>query len=102
MTAATATAVAVEEFLRKCEASGDEAYGAFRSVLEKLEDPSSRTQAQVFLSDLQKRVDDSDECLNKYHFRIQDVVLDQYEGPLLLFIFSCLIRSTFFYFSRLS
>ncbi|KAH9684402.1 methionine S-methyltransferase [Citrus sinensis] len=82
MTAATATAEAeaVEEFLRKCEASGDEAYGAFRSVLEKLEDPSSRTQARVFLSDLQKRVNDSDECLNKYHFRIQDVVLDQYEG----------------------
>ncbi|KAK9213728.1 hypothetical protein WN944_005713 [Citrus x changshan-huyou] len=80
MTAATPAAEAVEEFLRKCEASGDEAYGAFRSVLEKLEDPSSRTQARVFLSDLQKRVDDSDECLNKYHFRIQDVVLDQYEG----------------------
>ncbi|KAK9217139.1 hypothetical protein WN943_005764 [Citrus x changshan-huyou] len=80
MTAATPAAEAVEKFLRKCEASGDEAYGAFRSVLEKLEDPSSRTQARVFLSDLQKRVDDSDECLNKYHFRIQDVVLDQYEG----------------------
>ncbi|GAY62710.1 hypothetical protein CUMW_219970 [Citrus unshiu] len=92
MTAATATAEAVEEFLRKCEASGDEAYGAFRSVLEKLEDPSSRTQARVFLSDLQKRVDDSDECLNKYHFRIQDVVLDQYEDscPIMVAGFSAL------------
>ncbi|KAK9217160.1 hypothetical protein WN943_005785 [Citrus x changshan-huyou] len=95
MTAATPAAEAVEEFLRKWVASGDEAYsayGAFRSVLEKLEDPSSRTQARVFLSDLQKRVDDSDECLNKYHFRIQDVVLDQYEDscPIMVAGFSAL------------
>ncbi|XP_031249231.1 methionine S-methyltransferase [Pistacia vera] len=70
----------VEELLSKCETSGDAAYGLFRLVLERLEDPSTRTQARIFLADLQKRVGDSDQCLEKYHFRIQDIVLDQYEG----------------------
>ncbi|KAJ4717637.1 Methionine S-methyltransferase [Melia azedarach] len=78
--AAAACIGSVEEFLGKCEASGDAAYGAFRLVLEKLEDPNTRKQARIFLSDLQKLVGDSDECLQKYHFRIQDVILDQYEG----------------------
>ncbi|XP_044489231.1 methionine S-methyltransferase [Mangifera indica] len=70
----------VEEFLSKCETSGDAAYGLFRLVLERLEDPSTRTQARIFLADLQKRLGDFDQCLEKYHFRIQDIVLDQYEG----------------------
>lgn len=72
----------VEEFLGKCETSGDAAYGLFRLVLERLEDPSTRTQARIFLADLQKRLGDFDQCLEKYHFRIQDIVLDQYEGSL--------------------
>ncbi|XP_038709067.1 methionine S-methyltransferase [Tripterygium wilfordii] len=74
----------VDEFLKQCQQSGDAAYGAFRSVLERLEDPKTRAKARVFLSDVQKRVasdkDQSDHCLETYHFRIQDIILDQYEG----------------------
>ncbi|CAI0438493.1 unnamed protein product [Linum tenue] len=69
-------AVSMDEFLKQCEQSGDSAYAALRSLLERLEDPATRTQSRVFLSDLYKRVGDSDQCLNKYHFRIQDVVLE--------------------------
>lgn len=70
----------VEDFLTKCEESGDAAYGEFRKLLEKLEDPKTRTDSRIFLSDLQKRVGDADHCLEKYHFRIEDIFLDQYEG----------------------
>ncbi|KAH0937944.1 hypothetical protein HID58_005405 [Brassica napus] len=70
----------VDEFLNRCQQSGDAAYGALRSVLERLEDPKTRSSARIFLSDLYKRVGSSDTCLQKYHFHIQDIVLDQYEG----------------------
>ncbi|XP_050209662.1 methionine S-methyltransferase [Mercurialis annua] len=69
-----------EQFLKQCEQSGDAAYAAFRSILERLEDPVTRSNARVFLADLQKYVGDSDQCLTKYHFRIQDIFLDQYQG----------------------
>ncbi|KAJ0243038.1 Methionine S-methyltransferase [Hirschfeldia incana] len=72
--------VSVDEFLNRCQESGDAAYGALRSVLERLEDPNTRSEARIFLSDLYKRVGSSDTCLQKYHFHIQDIVLDQYEG----------------------
>lgn len=70
----------MDEFLNRCQESGDAAYGALRSVLERLEDPNTRSKARIFLSDLYKRVGSSDTCLQKYHFHIQDIVLDQYEG----------------------
>ncbi|KAK6915825.1 Aminotransferase, class I/classII [Dillenia turbinata] len=73
----------IEEFLEQCKQSGDAAYSAFRSVLEKLEDPSTRTDARIFLSRLQKRFDSpesSDQCFQTFHFRIQDIFLEQYEG----------------------
>ncbi|XP_022724767.1 methionine S-methyltransferase isoform X2 [Durio zibethinus] len=72
--------MAVEEFLKQCQQSGDAAYAAFRSLLERLEDPKSRSDARVFLSDLFSRVGSSDDCFHKYHFRIQDIHLNQYEG----------------------
>ncbi|XP_039004640.1 methionine S-methyltransferase-like isoform X1 [Hibiscus syriacus] len=72
--------MAVEEFLKQCQQSGDAAYAAFRSLLERLKDPKSRVDARVFLSDLYSRVGSSDDCFNKYHFRIQDIYLEQYEG----------------------
>lgn len=73
----------VDEFLKRCRQSGDAAYGALRSVLERLEDPKSRTQARIFLSDLQKRFptkEDCDQCFRTYHFQIEDIFFDQYEG----------------------
>ncbi|XVF75102.1 hypothetical protein PTKIN_Ptkin13bG0161100 [Pterospermum kingtungense] len=70
----------VEEFLKQCQQSGDAAYTALRSLLERLEDPKTRTDARVFLSDLYSRVGSSEDCFHKYHFRIQDVYLDHYEG----------------------
>ncbi|KAL0364953.1 UNVERIFIED_CONTAM: Methionine S-methyltransferase [Sesamum angustifolium] len=75
----------MEEFLKRCELSGDAAYAALRSLLERLEDPSTRTDARVFLSELQKRfsseeASERDRCLETYHFQIQDIYLEQYEG----------------------
>ncbi|KAB1208636.1 Methionine S-methyltransferase [Morella rubra] len=79
----------VEEFLKECEQSGDAAYAAFRSVLERLEDPTTRVEARIFLSHLQKRFASShskdaasaaDQCFHTYHFRIEDILLDQYQG----------------------
>ncbi|GLT44520.1 hypothetical protein SLA2020_184090 [Shorea laevis] len=70
----------VEEFLKQCQQSGDSAYAAFRSVLERLENPNTRVQARLFLSDLHRRVGSSQDCLHRYHFQIQDIHLDQYEG----------------------
>ncbi|XP_031391733.1 methionine S-methyltransferase isoform X2 [Punica granatum] len=78
-----AAVCSMEDFLKQCEQSGDAAYGAFRSVLERLEDPTTRAQARIFLSALQKRFGNeeaSEKCLEKFHFRIEDIVLDQYEG----------------------
>nr|KJB56271.1 hypothetical protein B456_009G114000 [Gossypium raimondii] len=72
--------MAVEEFLKQCQQSGDAAYAAFRSLLERLEDPKTRVDSRVFLSDLYSKVGSSDDCFSKYHFRIQDIQLDQYEG----------------------
>ncbi|KAI3448387.1 hypothetical protein Pfo_005052 [Paulownia fortunei] len=73
----------MEEFLKQCEQSGDAAYIALRSLLERLEDPSTRTDARIFLSELHKRFESkesSERCLRNYHFQIQDIYLEQYEG----------------------
>ncbi|KAF3440661.1 hypothetical protein FNV43_RR18945 [Rhamnella rubrinervis] len=73
----------VEEFLKECQHSGDAAYAALRSILQRLEDPKTRVQARIFLSELQKRFPSKearDQCFDSYHFRIEDVFLDQYEG----------------------
>ncbi|XP_054776511.1 methionine S-methyltransferase-like isoform X2 [Prosopis cineraria] len=73
----------VDEFLKQCEHSGDAAYGALRSVLERLEDPNSRVRARIFLSEVQKRFgtkEGRDQCFQKYHFLIEDIILDQHEG----------------------
>ena len=81
----------MDEFLQQCKQSGDAAYAAFRSVLERLDDPNTRSQARIFLSDLQKRFptkDDCDQCFRTYHFRIEDVLLDQIEGTPLVCSFS--------------
>ncbi|CAB4298155.1 unnamed protein product [Prunus armeniaca] len=73
----------VDDFLKRCQQSGDAAYGALRSVLERLEDPKTRTQARIFLTDLQNRFPSKeacDQCFRTYHFQIEDVFFDQYEG----------------------
>nr|GMD42400.1 methionine S-methyltransferase [Ipomoea batatas] len=46
----------VDEFLTQCELSGDAAYAALRSLLERLEDPNTRKEARIFLTLLQKRL----------------------------------------------
>ncbi|CAL5398980.1 unnamed protein product [Camellia sinensis] len=74
----------IDEFLKQCEQSSDSAYSALRSLLERLEDAKTRVQARIFLSDLQKRFDakeaPEEQCLQTYHFLIQDIYLEQYEG----------------------
>ncbi|XP_057488483.1 methionine S-methyltransferase-like [Actinidia eriantha] len=73
----------MDEFLNQCQQSGDSAYSAFRSLLERLEDPKTRAEARIFLSDLQKRFgskESSDQCLQTFHFLIQDIHIEQYEA----------------------
>ncbi|KGN56289.1 methionine S-methyltransferase [Cucumis sativus] len=73
----------VDSFLALCQQSGDAAYAALRSLLDRLEDPATRVRARVFLADVQRRFptkDDCDRCFSSYHFRIEDIFLDQYEG----------------------
>ncbi|XP_024959377.1 methionine S-methyltransferase-like isoform X5 [Cynara cardunculus var. scolymus] len=75
--------VSIEEFLKHCSQSGDSAYSAFRSLLERLEDPKTRTEARIFFAHLKKKIENdgaSDHCLDTYHFLIQDVYLGQSEG----------------------
>ncbi|XP_023536772.1 methionine S-methyltransferase-like isoform X1 [Cucurbita pepo subsp. pepo] len=73
----------IDEFLSRCQQSGDDAYAALRSVLDRLDDPATRVRARVFLDDIKRRFptkDDCDRCFSSYHFRIDDIFLDQYEG----------------------
>lgn len=83
----------IDDFLSRCQHSGDAAYAALRSVLDRLEDPATRVRARVFLADIQRRFptkDDCDRCFSSYHFRIEDIFLDQYEGyPLSHVVFLC-------------
>ena len=81
----------IDEFLSRCQQSGDDAYAALRSVLDRLDDPATRVRARVFLDDIKRRFptkDDCDRCFSSYHFRIDDIFLDQYEGPT-SFVFCC-------------
>ncbi|KAL3538467.1 hypothetical protein ACH5RR_001833 [Cinchona calisaya] len=76
----------MDEFLKECAQSGDAAYSAFRSLLERLGDPNTRKEARIFLSDLQKRFEAkeaSEKCLQTYYFRIENIYLEQYEGFML-------------------
>ncbi|GMH24448.1 hypothetical protein Nepgr_026291 [Nepenthes gracilis] len=75
--------ITMDEFLKQCKQSGDGAYSALRSVLEKLEDPNTRADARILLANVQKRFDSqqaSDHCLSTYHFQIRDIYLEQFEG----------------------
>ncbi|WOL00895.1 hypothetical protein Cni_G09608 [Canna indica] len=73
----------IEGFLRDCERSSDAAYAALKLLLEKLESPDTRSNARVFLTRLQQRFpskDDGDRCFRTYHFRIDDVLLHDFQG----------------------
>ncbi|THU69872.1 hypothetical protein C4D60_Mb08t19010 [Musa balbisiana] len=72
----------MDDFLRECERSGDAAYAAIKSLLERLEKPDTRSGARVFLARLQQRFqskDDADRCFDTYHFRIHDVLLHDFQ-----------------------
>ncbi|MCL7047392.1 hypothetical protein MKW94_003730 [Papaver nudicaule] len=70
----------MEEFLQQCKLSGDSAYNAFKSLLENLENPSTRTEARIFLTKLQNHFDSEvqslDQCFQSFHFRIHDILLE--------------------------
>ncbi|KAL0357250.1 UNVERIFIED_CONTAM: Methionine S-methyltransferase, partial [Sesamum calycinum] len=74
----------MEEFLKRCEQSGDAAYAALRSLLERLEDPSTRTDARVFLSELQKRfsseeASERDRCLETTISKFKTSISNSFE-----------------------
>ncbi|XP_042392950.1 methionine S-methyltransferase-like [Zingiber officinale] len=78
-----AIAMEIEGFLKECERSGDAAYAALKSLLEKLENPGTRSDARVFFARLQQRFDSEDageQCFRTYHFRIHDVLLHDFQG----------------------
>lgn len=54
--------MSVDEFLVQCKKSGDAAYASLRSLLERLDNPETRSQARIFLSHLQKRFPTKDSC----------------------------------------
>ncbi|XP_037442006.1 methionine S-methyltransferase-like [Triticum dicoccoides] len=69
----------VESFLASCAASGDAAYGAAEAVLERLQDPASRSAARRLLGAVRRRVTSvsgNEECPRAFNFRIRDVVLE--------------------------
>ncbi|XP_076892842.1 methionine S-methyltransferase-like [Bidens hawaiensis] len=71
----------IDEFLKRCSESGDSAYSALRSLLERLENPESRIEARIFLARLQKKLREDDQhCLNTYHFQIQDIYIHPNQG----------------------
>ncbi|XP_071725797.1 methionine S-methyltransferase [Rutidosis leptorrhynchoides] len=73
----------IDEFLKQCSQSGDSAYSALRSLLERLEDPDTRTEARIFLAHVQKKLDadgSTQHSLDTYHFQIQDIYLERNEG----------------------
>lgn len=73
----------IDSFLKECRESGDKAYNALKGVLELLQNPSTRSEARVFLSNLQKFVDglsDVSDGLSVFHFRIRCLSLTGYEG----------------------
>lgn len=91
--------MSVDEFLVQCKKSGDAAYASLRSLLDRLDNPETRSQARIFLSHLQKRFptkDSCDQCFQTYHFRIEDVSLGQYEGMYVLYVFPFSLLSIFF------
>ncbi|MCO5578032.1 hypothetical protein L7F22_031870 [Adiantum nelumboides] len=72
----------VESFLKECTESGDKAYNALKGVLELLQNPSTRVEARVFLSALQKSTNhiNPSDSLSVYHFHIHHLSLAGYEG----------------------
>ncbi|KAG4979132.1 hypothetical protein JHK82_032380 [Glycine max] len=60
--------MSVDEFLVQCKKSGDAAYASLRSLLERLDNPETRSQARIFLSHLQKRFPTKDSC-ERHHGR---------------------------------
>jgi methionine S-methyltransferase len=84
--------VGIEKFLGECSVSGDAAYGAIKAVLKRLENQSTRSEARVFLAEIQRRFADSSiDCFKKYNFRIHDVWLNDSEGILFSFSLSFFI-----------
>lgn len=68
----------VEAFLENCKESGNAAYAQFKEVLGKLEEPTTRSDARRFLAAVEKKMNEEcqgDDALEKYHFRIHQLVL---------------------------
>ena len=76
----------VQTFLKDCSLSSDKAYQSLKSVLENLQNLTSRAQARVFLSSVQKYIDShpdySVKSLSLFHFRIHNLSLTGYEGTI--------------------
>jgi methionine S-methyltransferase len=87
--------MSVTEFLEQCKVSGDSAYNAVKVVLERLRNPETRVSARVLLAAVEKHVAQEEEkekekeressgvaadSMTKYHFRIHQLSLTDYEG----------------------
>jgi hypothetical protein len=69
----------VVDFLKRCEPSGDAAYGELKALLGRLHDPATRRQARVFLAALRGHSSDDggDLFFRRYGFAIRELDLRQ-------------------------
>jgi methionine S-methyltransferase len=79
----------VNEFLQRCEPSGDAAYGELRALLARLHDPATRRDARVFLTALRRHQQQQssssagggggdrthENFFRRFGFRIQELLL---------------------------
>jgi methionine S-methyltransferase len=76
----------VDAFLASCAESGDAAYRAAKTILERLQDPDSRAEARRLLGAVRLRFADpaaEQECISTFHFRIHDVIFNpNLQGPI--------------------
>ncbi|XP_051185895.1 methionine S-methyltransferase isoform X2 [Lolium perenne] len=69
----------VDAFLASCAESGDAAYRAAKTILERLQDPDSRAEARRLLGAVRLRFADpaaGQECISTFHFRIHDIIFN--------------------------
>lgn len=71
----------VKRFLDRCAQSSQQAYDGFRELLAVLEDPRTRVQARVFLTEIAKANDatETDEFLTQHHFSLEKLAIAQSE-----------------------
>eukprot|EP00899_Mesostigma_viride_P018751 jgi/Mesvir1/26878/Mv20615-RA.3 len=67
----------VEAFLESCHTSAAQAYGNFKAILARLDEPSKRAEARRFLSQIENALASVDDALSYYHCQFWDLPLSR-------------------------